>query len=149
MSEPAEIPPLWRVGDVIDGRYEVTRVHEHGGMGLVYRVRHLLWGTDLAVKCPRPELFQSAADRERFVTEAEVWVSLISTGNWRHANQRTGPMARPPIWSFSWPGIGPAGRPATPTSSWSGSRTPVSAGCGPKVYGRSSNAGPPDDSARF
>ncbi|WP_406314464.1 protein kinase [Streptosporangium sp. NBC_01639] len=76
MSGPAEVPPLWRIGDVIDGRYEVTRVHEHGGMGLVYRVRHLLWGTDLAVKCPRPELFQSAADRERFVTEAEVWVSL-------------------------------------------------------------------------
>ncbi|MER5421145.1 protein kinase domain-containing protein [Streptosporangium roseum] len=74
--EPAEVPPLWRVGDVIDGRYEVARVHEHGGMGLVYRVRHLLWGTDLAVKCPRPELFQGAADRERFVTEAEVWVSL-------------------------------------------------------------------------
>ncbi|WP_327090248.1 serine/threonine protein kinase [Nonomuraea sp. NBC_01738] len=67
---------LWRVGDVIDSRYEVTRVHEHGGMGLVYRVRHLLWGTDLAVKCPRPELFRGAADRERFVTEAEVWVSL-------------------------------------------------------------------------
>jgi WD40 repeat protein/serine/threonine protein kinase len=76
MSGPVEVPPLWRVGDVIDGRYEVTRVHEHGGMGLVYRVRHLLWGTDLAVKCPRPELFQGAADRERFVTEAEVWVSL-------------------------------------------------------------------------
>ncbi|MFE3454283.1 protein kinase [Nonomuraea sp. NPDC059194] len=76
MSEPAEVPPLWRVDDVIDGRYKVTRVHERGGMGLVYRVRHLLWGTDLAVKCPRPELFQGAADRERFVTEAEVWVSL-------------------------------------------------------------------------
>ncbi|MET9342151.1 protein kinase [Nonomuraea sp. NPDC003804] len=70
MSEP------WRVGDVIDGRYEVTRVHEHGGMGLVYRVRHLLWGADLAVKCPRSELFRDAADKERFVTEAEVWVSL-------------------------------------------------------------------------
>ncbi|MDP9867938.1 MULTISPECIES: WD40 repeat domain-containing serine/threonine protein kinase [Streptosporangium] len=76
MSDPAEALSLWQVGDVIDGRYEVTRVHEHGGMGLVYRVRHLLWGTDLAVKCPRPELFRGAADRERFITEAEVWVSL-------------------------------------------------------------------------
>ncbi|WP_436497003.1 WD40 repeat domain-containing serine/threonine protein kinase [Actinokineospora sp. HUAS TT18] len=67
---------VWRVGDVVDGRYEVTRVHEHGGMGLVYRVRHLEWGTDLAVKCPRPELFRTDDDRERFVAEAEAWVSL-------------------------------------------------------------------------
>ncbi|EFE79217.1 protein kinase [Streptomyces filamentosus] len=70
------VPAVWRVGDVIDGRYRVALVHGRGGMGLVYRVRHLAWGIDLAVKCPRPELFTSAADRERFVTEAETWVSL-------------------------------------------------------------------------
>ncbi|MGW1295414.1 protein kinase domain-containing protein [Streptomyces sp. NPDC002533] len=70
------IPAEWRVGDVVDGRYQVSRVHGRGGMGLVHRVRHLAWGIDLAVKCPRPELFRSAADRERFVTEAETWVSL-------------------------------------------------------------------------
>ncbi|MFF3537377.1 protein kinase [Streptomyces sp. NPDC002466] len=63
-------------GDVIDGRYEVLRVHGDGAMGLVYRVRHLRWGTDLAMKCPRPGLFATAADRDRFVTEAETWVSL-------------------------------------------------------------------------
>ncbi|GAB3275967.1 hypothetical protein GCM10027589_01400 [Actinocorallia lasiicapitis] len=66
----------WQVGDVIDGRYRVTKVHEHGGMGLVYRVRHLDWGTDLAVKSPRPELYRTADDRARFVTEAENWVAL-------------------------------------------------------------------------
>lgn len=61
---------------MVDGRYEVVRVFEHGGMGLVYRVRHLAWGTDLAVKCPRPELFRDDRDRERFVAEAQAWVSL-------------------------------------------------------------------------
>ncbi|MDG4857657.1 protein kinase [Streptomyces sp. T-3] len=76
MDEALEAPAVWGVGDVIDGRYEVSLVHEHGGMGLVYRVRHLAWGIDLAVKCPRPEWFRSAADRERFTTEAETWVSL-------------------------------------------------------------------------
>ncbi|WP_378286876.1 protein kinase domain-containing protein [Actinomadura rugatobispora] len=65
-----------RVGDVIDGRYEVTRVHEHGAMGLVYRVRHLTWGIDLAVKRPRPELLTADRDRARFVAEAEAWASL-------------------------------------------------------------------------
>ncbi|GAA2136185.1 protein kinase domain-containing protein [Actinomadura napierensis] len=67
---------VWRVGDVVDGRYRVTRVHEHGGMGLVYRVRHLTWGIDLAVKSPRPEALADAAGRARFVAEAENWVSL-------------------------------------------------------------------------
>ncbi|MGW3951827.1 WD40 repeat domain-containing serine/threonine protein kinase [Streptomyces sp. NPDC004752] len=71
----------WRVGDVVDGRYEVLRVHDQGAMGLVYRVRHLRWGTDLAMKCPRPGLLASVADRERFVVEAETWVSLV-----RHPN---------------------------------------------------------------
>jgi len=66
----------WRVGEIVDDRYEVVQVHESGGMGLVYRVRHLGWGTDLAVKSPRPELFRTARDRELFVTEAETWVSL-------------------------------------------------------------------------
>ncbi|APS17834.1 hypothetical protein TK78_01950 [Streptomyces sp. Tue 6075] len=78
MAEDGEfgVPAVWRVGDVIDGRYRVSLVHGRGGTGLVYRVRHLAWGIDLAVKCPRPELFTSAADRERFVTAAETRVSL-------------------------------------------------------------------------
>ncbi|WP_331734511.1 protein kinase domain-containing protein [Streptomyces atratus] len=67
---------VWRTGQVVDGRYEVVEVHEDGGMGLVYRVRHLAWGTDLAVKSPRPELFRTAADQDRFTAEAEIWVSL-------------------------------------------------------------------------
>ncbi|GGM87183.1 protein kinase [Dactylosporangium sucinum] len=68
MPEPAAV---WRVGDVVDGRYEVLRVHEQGGMGLVYRVRHREWAVDLAVKSPRPEV-----PRDTFVAEAETWVSL-------------------------------------------------------------------------
>lgn len=67
---------LWRVGDVIEGRYEVLKVHQQGGMGLVHRVRHLGWGIDLAVKSPRPELLRDDRARARFVAEAEHWVSL-------------------------------------------------------------------------
>ncbi|WP_308197976.1 serine/threonine-protein kinase [Saccharopolyspora soli] len=66
----------WRIGQVVDGRYEVVHVHDSGGMGLVYRVRHLEWGADLAVKCPRVELFGTEEQRERFIAEAEIWVSL-------------------------------------------------------------------------
>ena len=66
----------WRVGQVVDGRYEVLQVHGDGGMGVVYRVRRLGWDTDLAVKCPRAELFRTPGQRDRFVAEAEIWVSL-------------------------------------------------------------------------
>lgn len=66
----------WRVGDEIEGLYRVTRVHRHGGMGLVYRVRHLGWDVDLAVKSPRPALFRHPVGRERFLAEARTWISL-------------------------------------------------------------------------
>jgi WD40 repeat protein len=66
----------WAVGDRILGLYEVTDVHDQGGMGVVHRVRHLGWNTDLAVKSPRPELIRDRAEREDFVREAETWVSL-------------------------------------------------------------------------
>ncbi|MEU2834057.1 serine/threonine-protein kinase [Streptomyces lavendulae] len=72
----SEVPWLWQVGDLVAGLYEVAAVHGHGGMGLVYKVRHRVWDVDLAVKSPRPERFSGTADRERFVTEAEAWVSL-------------------------------------------------------------------------
>ncbi|SHN47005.1 protein kinase domain-containing protein [Cryptosporangium aurantiacum] len=66
----------WQVGDRIADLYEVRDVHGQGAMGLVYRVRHLAWDVDLAVKSPRPELFATEVDRERFVREAQTWVSL-------------------------------------------------------------------------
>ncbi|WP_238006806.1 protein kinase [Dactylosporangium sp. AC04546] len=66
----------WRVGDVVDERYRILKVHEHGGMGVVYRARHLEWDIDLAVKSPRPELLRRPEHRDQFVDEAETWVSL-------------------------------------------------------------------------
>lgn len=75
MSAP-DGPVHWRVSDVIDGRYEVKRVAGAGGMGQVLQVRHLQWGIDLAVKCPKADWFETAAQRELFVAEAEAWVSL-------------------------------------------------------------------------
>ncbi|MGW3183941.1 protein kinase domain-containing protein [Kitasatospora sp. NPDC001119] len=76
MSDRNGAASAWKVGDVIEGLYRVDQVHEAGGMGLVYRVWHLGWGTDLAVKSPRPELFRSARERELFVAEAQTWVGL-------------------------------------------------------------------------
>src|SRR5689334_12953397 len=64
----------WRVGDVILDRYEVKHIYEGGGMGLVYRVHHRGWNMDLAMKSPRPEFFQSEAQKENFTRECETWI---------------------------------------------------------------------------
>ena len=44
-------------------------------MGVVYRVRHRGWDTDLAVKSPRVDVLGGDGLR-RFVDEAETWVSM-------------------------------------------------------------------------
>ncbi|MFF7633124.1 hypothetical protein ACFZB9_08240 [Kitasatospora sp. NPDC008050] len=69
--EAGDVVVVGYVVDVVEGRYEVLRVHEQGGMGLVHRVRHRGWGIDLAVKSPRPELLRDDRARERSVAQAE------------------------------------------------------------------------------
>ncbi|GAA1991621.1 serine/threonine-protein kinase [Amycolatopsis minnesotensis] len=66
----------WQVGEVVDGRYEVSGVLGRGGMGVVHRVRHLAWAVELAVKSPDPRLFQDEEQQREFIAEAETWVSL-------------------------------------------------------------------------
>ncbi|MFY1685733.1 protein kinase domain-containing protein [Micromonospora sp. WMMD730] len=66
----------WRPGDRILDLYEVLDEPLAGGMGLVYRVRHPGWDTDLAVKVPRPEQLSTEARRTRFESEAGTWVGL-------------------------------------------------------------------------
>ncbi len=73
---PREGEDAWKPGDVVLDLYEVREVFTSGGRGLVYRVRHRGWNMDLAVKCPRPEFFQSEQDKADFEQEAETWVKL-------------------------------------------------------------------------
>lgn len=72
----ADVAAIWTVGNLILGLYEVRKVHESGGMGLVYRVHHRGWQTDLAVKAPRPEFFRTEADVAAFERECETWINL-------------------------------------------------------------------------
>ncbi|MCE7003760.1 protein kinase [Kibdelosporangium philippinense] len=66
----------WHPGDRLLDLYDVLDVVHSGGMGLVYRVRHLTWQFDLAIKTPRPELVATHTGRERFEDEAGTWVGL-------------------------------------------------------------------------
>ncbi|MFD5432705.1 protein kinase [Kitasatospora sp. NPDC127067] len=66
----------WQPGKLIDGRYHLMALAGAGGMGLVYRARHLQWGVDLAVKRPRLDAGLNAGQIEKFMREAETWVSV-------------------------------------------------------------------------
>ena len=63
-------------GDIINGEYAVSRVFTNGGMGLVYKVHHLAWDMDLALKCPRKELFQTDEQKRSFTKECETWMDI-------------------------------------------------------------------------
>ena len=66
----------WEIGDIIDGRYEVLDVVGQGGKGIVYKVNHLEWRLELAVKMPLGTLVADEMSKLRFIREAQTWVDL-------------------------------------------------------------------------
>ena len=72
----AVVASKWAVGDVSLDLYEVKEIFTGGGMGLVSRVHHRGWDIDLVVKSPRPNYFQTDMQKENFVRECEMWISL-------------------------------------------------------------------------
>ncbi len=75
-QEPETDQLDWKVGDIIDTRYEVTAIIGRGGMGIVYRVHHREWDLDMAVKMPLLHLVANQALKARFVLEAQTWIDL-------------------------------------------------------------------------
>lgn len=66
------------VGTTIDGRYLVERVLGEGGMGLVYRAKHIVLNKLLAVKVLRPDVSRDEEIITRFRQEAQ---SASAIGN--------------------------------------------------------------------
>ena len=66
----AQVAQEWNVGDIILDTYEVTGLLGEGGMGKVYKVHHRNWKIDLAVKCPKPDIFAQAGGAGGFVIAA-------------------------------------------------------------------------------
>ena len=58
-----------RLGEVLDGKYELMRKIGEGGMGEVYEARHVQLGRRFAVKLLRPELLGSSRMLRRFSRE--------------------------------------------------------------------------------
>jgi len=63
---------LVNVGDIIIGKYEVTRVLGKGGMGLVVAARHLELGKIVALKFLLPKARESPGIAARFAQEART-----------------------------------------------------------------------------
>ncbi len=80
MPEPAHAPPAFEplslIGTTLDGRYELVAHLATGGMGAVFRARHVHLRKDVAVKVLRPDLTSSAEIVERFRREAEIASAL-------------------------------------------------------------------------
>jgi len=60
------------LGYIIDRKYEVNSVIGYGGMGVVYKVKHLILGRYFAIKVIHPYLAADVRNRRRFQREAQA-----------------------------------------------------------------------------
>ncbi len=75
LDSPRTAPGAPRVTDLqgqIDGKYEILAKIREGGMGAVYKVRHLLLDEIRVVKVIHPRLDEDAEARTRFLREARA-----------------------------------------------------------------------------
>lgn len=68
------------IGQTLDGKYYIEAKIGEGGMGAVYRARHLLMDTQLAIKVLHPSLVSDATSVARFQREAQAMARI------RHSN---------------------------------------------------------------
>src|SRR6201987_6433417 len=60
------------VGKVLDGQYQIEALLGKGGMGAVYRARHILLGDRVAIKLLPPEVRSNAEWLRRFRREGQA-----------------------------------------------------------------------------
>lgn len=68
------------LGTILDGKYEVQEVIGGGGMGLVYKARHLTIDRIVAIKMLHQHLTNSTEALKRFQLEAQA-LSCLSSPN--------------------------------------------------------------------
>jgi serine/threonine-protein kinase len=73
----APVPPL-APGELLDGRYRISRLIAEGGMGAVYEAEAVRIGRPVAVKVLHPRFAASPLEVERFRREARTAVQVSS-----------------------------------------------------------------------
>jgi len=76
-ATPPTRTPTGREGEVIAGKYEVKSKLGKGGMGSVFRVRHLTLEEDFALKVLNPFLASDESFRQRFMREAKAASAFV------------------------------------------------------------------------
>jgi tetratricopeptide (TPR) repeat protein len=64
------------VGSILDGRYEILEQFGEGGVGLVYRARHVKLGLPVAIKVLQDQFVSHKMMRPRFEREARTLATL-------------------------------------------------------------------------
>ena len=67
---------LYPAGTLLMDTYRVESRPIHGGMGTVWRVRHMGWDAELAMKRPQPRMFLDETSRQNFISECQSWIGL-------------------------------------------------------------------------
>ena len=67
-----------KVGDIIDGKYELVRLMGQGGMGAVWEGRHVQIGRRAALKFLHPQVAHDAEIASRFLREAQAAAAIGS-----------------------------------------------------------------------
>jgi serine/threonine-protein kinase len=80
-DEREEEPTAVRPNQILDGKYRIEEPIAEGGMGRVWRARHVTLGSSVAVKFLLRSLSSSPSARRRFLAEAKLAANLKS----RHA----------------------------------------------------------------
>ncbi len=71
-GEVLEEDPHSFVGSVLDGQYQIESLLGRGGMGAVYRARHILLGDRVAIKMLPPEMRSNSEWLRRFQREGQA-----------------------------------------------------------------------------
>lgn len=71
-GEVLEEEPSALIGNVLDGQYQIEALLGKGGMGAVYRARHILLGDRVAIKLLPPEMRSNTEWLRRFQREGQA-----------------------------------------------------------------------------
>lgn len=66
----------WDIGETLEHLYKVQCVHEGGTVGTVYRVLHLKWNIQMALKRLKDRRLPDLASEEQFRKDCQTWVEL-------------------------------------------------------------------------
>src|SRR5881227_3216941 len=71
-GEVLEEDPSAMIGNMLDGQYQIEALLGKGGMGAVYRARHILLGDRVAIKLLPPEMRSNTEWLRRFQREGQA-----------------------------------------------------------------------------